>query len=133
MSNDLYRSAFILLWSALPCIAGQQSHRVKITIIRQESSVHTTVTHRDSYIAQVHLKDGKQFIARILDQYPGYDRSLNLQPLSDGAMYSVSLRRAADCDSLNTDAADVGQMKCFEAIHGSWRLPRSVSQDQWWK
>ena len=108
--------------------AALASHRVSVTLLRQESSIHTSLTNRDSYIVRVQPKSGRSFDARIVDQYPSYVPAAALLPASDDINYSVSLRRAPYCDSV----LDGSKMKCFEVVHDTWRVPKPA-EDQWWK
>lgn len=124
--------AIVLLASAHRVIASESSHRVHVTILRCESSIHTSLSNRDAYIARVQSRSGKQFVARIVDRYPGYSDAPLLTPAKDDAPLSVALRRAPYCDSQASEPDGTDQMRCFEVVHGSWRLPKNT-EDQWWK
>ena len=126
--STLGLSLFVAFPLPIAVCSAQASHRVSVTLLRQESSIHTSLTNRDSYIVRIQPKSGKRFDARIVDQYPSYVPDAALLPASDDINYSVSLRRAPYCDSV----LDGSKMKCFEVVHETWRLPKAA-EDQWWK
>lgn len=112
--------------------ASEASHRVTVTVLRHESSIRTSVGNRDAYVVRVQPKGGVSFVARIVDRYPGYSDTALIPAAENDSHLSVALRRAPYCDSgqIETDSTD--QMRCFEVVHGSWRLPKQA-EDQWWK
>jgi hypothetical protein len=111
---------------------GEQAHRVRVAIITQESTVHTSVGNRDAYVVRVQPKSGNSFVARIVDSYPGYSDAVVVTAAKDDARISVALRRAPYCDTERTGTDGADEMRCFEVVHGSWRLPK-VDKDEWWK
>jgi hypothetical protein len=124
----LVSSVLVVIPLPVTAHAVLASHRVNVTLLKQESSVHTSLANRDSYIVRIRPKTGKMFEARIVDEYPGDLPAPALLPARDDINYSVSLRRAPYCDSV-TDGSEI---KCFEADHNSWRSPKTI-EDQWWK
>jgi hypothetical protein len=112
-------------------VASEASHRVKVTILRRESSIHSSISNRDEYVVRIQPKSGKRFVARIVDQYPGYSDAPLIGAGKDGVLLSVSLRRAPYCDSDMNPEYGLESMKCFEVVHDSWRLPKNA--DDWWK
>lgn len=111
---------------------GEKAHRVRVVIIKQESTVHTSVGNRDAYVVRVEPKSGNQFVARIVDRYPGYSDTALIPAVENDSHFSVALRRAPYCDSGQIETDKTDQMRCFEVVHGSWRLPKQA-EDQWWK
>lgn len=135
-SNRVYSCTLLVMAivaSHVTSVASENGHRVHVTIIRCESSIHTSVSNRDAYIVRVQPKSGKQFVARIVDQYPGYSDAPLISHTKDDVLLSISLQRAPYCDSAMNPADSLESMKCFEVVHGSWRLPKSANEDQWWK
>ena len=51
----------------------------------------------------------------------------------DDAEFSVAIRRTPYCDSEASGIDSTDQMRCFQVVHGSWRLPKGAIEDQWWK
>lgn len=120
------------------CIAASvlhadMAHRVKVTILRHESSVRTSLGNRDSYLVKVIPKSGKVFVSRIVDTYPEYSDTPRLDLVKDGEVLSVSLRPAQYCDASATPDGEVQPVRCFQVIHSSWRLPKDATEDHWWK
>ncbi len=107
------------------------AHRVKVTIVRQESSVHTSLENRDAYLVRVIPKSGKAFFARIVDQYPADSDRPQLSLVIDQARISAALRRTPYCDGVDEETG--GLLRCFQVVHGSWRLPKASAEGQWWK
>jgi hypothetical protein len=135
-SNRVYSCTLLctaLLASNVTGVASGNGHRVHVTILRCESSIHTSVSNRDAYIVRVQPKSGKQFVARIVDQYPGYSDAPLISRTKDDVLLSVALRRTPYCDSEMRVTDGPESMKCFEVVHESWRLPKSANEDQWWK
>lgn len=136
MPNCLLRSITVLLSvtlyasMAMTLSASEQVHRVKVTIVLRESSLHSSVVNRDSYLIQVSPKSGKAFTARMIDEYPSYEDKLPYISVSDGAAFSVALRRASYCDDLENAGSSI---RCFAVVHGSWKVPKGQHRDEWWK
>jgi len=129
----LYRGHGIALYFLVSIVLATtshatSSHRVSVSLLKQESSVRTSAVNRDAYIVRIQSKSGRVFVARIVDQYPGYSPRPVFFPTTSDIHYSVSLRRASYCDSV-TDGVE---LQCFEVIHSSWHVPKSA-EDQWWK
>lgn len=114
------------------CSASEVAHRVNVTILRCESSIRTSVGNRDAYVVRVRPKSGREFEARIVDEYPGYSNPSLISLDKDVASASVALRRAPYCDSEPSGQRGAHQIRCFAVVHGSWRIPKS-REDQWWK
>jgi hypothetical protein len=114
------------------CSASEVAHRVNVTILRCESSILTSVGNRDAYVVRVRPKSGGEFEARIVDEYPGYSDPSLISLDKDVASASVTLRRASYCDSEASRQGGTDLIRCFEVVHGSWRIPKS-REDQWWK
>jgi hypothetical protein len=108
-------------------------HRVRVSIVRHESSIHTSVGNRDAYLVRVTPKSGKVFIARMVDEYPAYEETLPLSSLIDGALFSVALRPTPDCDWEAPDENAEGPVRCFSVVHGSWKLGKLQNKDEWWR
>lgn len=107
-----------------------QPHRVNVAIVRRESSVHSSVANRDSYLIQITPKSGKAFTARMVDEYPPYEQTLPFVSIGEGAAFSVALRRASYCDDLEDAGSSI---RCFAVVHGSWKVPKGQLRDEWWK
>jgi hypothetical protein len=118
--------------SALGYAQSSAAHRVKIMLLSHESSIHTSLENRDAYIVRVTARSGREFVARIIDEYPGYAADPPFSSFADGTVFSVALRRMAYCDgSLSEDVQQ--SMRCFALVHGSWKLPKPGADEQWWK
>jgi hypothetical protein len=105
---------------------------VNVTVIKCESSIRTSVGNRDAYVVRVQPKSGKEFVARIIDEYPNSSDVSLISVAKDDAVFSVAIRRTPYCDSEANRTDSVDQMRCFQVVHGSWRQPKSI-EDQWWK
>lgn len=114
------------------CSASEIAHRVNVKILRYESSIRTSVGNRDAYVVRVRPKSGREFDARIVDEYPSYSDPSLISLDKDVASASVILRRAPYCDSVAPGQGGTDQIRCFEVVHGSWRIPKG-REDQWWK
>jgi hypothetical protein len=114
------------------CSSREVAHRVNVTILRCESSIRTSVSNRDAYVVRVRPKSGREFEARIVDEYPGYSEPSPISFDKHIESASVALRRAPYCDSEASGQSRNDQIRCFEVVHGSWRIPKSRG-DQWWK
>jgi hypothetical protein len=132
--NKSRNYAFYFLAVIMPTIVlhGETTHRVKVVLIRQESALHTSLAKRDVYLVSVKPKSGKDFVARVVDQYPEYADTPAVSSGNGEALLSVSLRRAPYCDGAMMGSGEEGTVRCFEVVHGSWRLPKT-KEDQWWK
>lgn len=80
-----------------------ESHRVKATLVSQESSLHTSVSNRDVYILRVIPRSGVAFDATVVDIYPAYAQALPLHGLSRNMTFSVKLIRTPYCDLTTSD------------------------------
>jgi hypothetical protein len=118
--------------SALGYAQSSAAHRVKITLLSHESSIHTSLENRDAYIVRVTARSGREFVARMIDEYPSYAADPPFSSLADGAVFSVALRKMAYCDSGLADGVQQ-PMRCFALVHGSWKLPKADADEQWWK
>lgn len=120
-------------WSELA--ASEISHRVHATVLRRESSLHTSLSNQDVYLIQVVPKSGKAFLAKMIDEYPSYADALPDAVLSEGGKLSVALRRTPYCDQplgpVNTTGTDQS-VRCFAVVHGSWK-GKGLVRDEWWK
>jgi hypothetical protein len=115
--------------------ASESSHRVHATILRRESSLHTSLSNQDVYLIQVIPKSGKVFTARMIDEYPSYANALPDSVLREGGSLSVALRRAPYCDEAPGQATSVdadSSVRCFAVVHGSWKF-KGLVRDEWWK
>jgi len=125
MSFRLFTGLLIFALVSFPGrSASDQPHRVTVAIVRLESSVHSSVANRDSYLIQVTPKSGRVFTARMIDEYPAYEQTLPFASIGDGAAFSVALRRASYCDDLENAGSSI---RCFAVVHGSWKTPRACS------
>jgi hypothetical protein len=135
------RSLYILLMVALygwtNSAAAETPHRVKVSIVRLESSLHTSVGNRDAYLIRVTPKSGRTFAARMVDEYPSYADTLPGSSVGERASFSVALRRTPYCDDaperMGASVAGDQSVPCFAVIHGSWRAPKLQAKDEWWK
>jgi hypothetical protein len=132
-TKELQTAVLLLVVVSVPGCAENVTHRVKVTVVRRESSIHSSVANRDSYLIQVTPKSGKVFMARMIDEYPPYEDTLPLTSVNDGAGFSVALRRAAYCDDGLTTSSLDSSMRCFAVVHGSWKVPKGQLRDEWWK
>jgi hypothetical protein len=129
-------SIFLLSSSFFTCsghTATNRAHRVTVAIVRQESSIHGSLENRDAYLVRVAPKSGKEFVARMIDVYPGYAEGGPFLSLAEGDTVSVALRRLPYCDGGFGDEAKDGTLRCFEVIHGSWKGNKVLARDEWWK
>jgi hypothetical protein len=136
MSRALASLAFALLLGTLGATALTPAHRVNVTVIRHTSSLHSSIGNRDEYVVRVILKTGSTFTAKMIDEYPGYADALPFTSLRDGVPFSTALRRMPSCDGglIRAEDGDSEQsLRCFEVVHGSWRLPKGTLEDQWWR
>jgi hypothetical protein len=142
MSKDIVTSTVttvtLLLVSLFSCprqAASENPHRVHATILRRESSLHTSLSNQDVYLIQVVPKSGKAFTARMIDEYPSYANALPDSALREGGKLSVALQRAPYCDGVpsqaNAEGAD-SSVRCFAVVHGSWKF-KGLVRDEWWK
>ena len=134
IGNKCRRYAFYFVAGVMAAMVaqGEATHRVKVVLIRQESALHTSLAKRDVYLVSVKPKSGKDFVARVVDQYPEYADTPGVSSGNAEALLSVTLRRAPYCDGAAMGSNEEGTVRCFEAVHGSWRLPKT-KEDQWWK
>lgn len=110
---------------------AESSHRVKATLLRQESSLHTSLGNRDAYLLMVKPAKGEEFEALAIDNYPGYVNALRLGHLDKSSPFSIRLIRTPYCDRLSeSDSQNV--IRCFEIDRNGWKAPAS-SVDAWWK
>jgi hypothetical protein len=128
-----YAFYFVASIMATVIAQGESAHRVKVIFLRQESALHTSLENRDVYLVSVRPKKGTDFVARVVDQYPGYADTPHVSSANSEMLLSVTLRRAPYCDGAPTGPNDEGTVRCFEAVHGSWRLPKHGIEEQWWK
>src|ERR1700733_3584671 len=112
-------------------IAEEDLHRVRATMIAHESSLHTSVDNRDIYRVRVTPRRGQAFDAVVVDNFPSYAESLPVYLQREGATFSVQLRRTPYCDRIGNGAGELTH--CFAIEHGSWRAPRGMQMDAWWK
>ena len=111
--------------------APVSTHRVNVTVLRVESSLHTSLTNRNAYLVRVRPKHGEAFVAKAVDEYPGY---MDSSPISLGngeAEMSVALRRAPYCDGGVGGESET--LRCFEVVHKSWRSHGHDAAADWWK
>jgi hypothetical protein len=124
--------SIVCSWSELA--ASEVPHRVHATVLRRESSLHTSVSNQDVYLIQVVPKSGKAFTARMIDEYPSYGNALPDAVLREGGELSLALRRAPYCDQpeeANATGTDPS-VRCFAVVHGSWKY-KDLVRDEWWK
>ena len=119
-------------------LAGYEAtHQVKVSIVRYESAIHTSISNQDIYLIHVTPKSGKAFAAKMIDEYPSYADRFPFDSVSDGTTFSVALRRTPYCDNASENggvaAARDQSLRCFAVIHGSWRIPARHARDEWWK
>jgi hypothetical protein len=128
----------LLLASLFSCpqqAASENPHRVHATILRRESSLHTSLSNQDVYLIQLIPKSGKAFTARMIDEYPSYANALPDSALREGGSLSVALRRAPYCDEVLGQATAVdadSSVRCFAVVDGSWKF-KGLLRDEWWK
>jgi hypothetical protein len=117
--------------------ASEAVHRVRVSIVRHEAAIHTSLGNQDIYLIYVTPKSGKAFAATMVDEYPSYADGLPFQSVSDGTTFSVALRRTTYCDNgpENGDPAASADLpvRCFAVIHDSWRIHTRRARDEWWK
>jgi hypothetical protein len=125
---------FLLLGpNGLSYAENSAAHRVKVTIIHREASIHTSISNRDAYLVRIMPKSGRAFVARIVDQYPAYSDAPGFSPTRDEISISVALRRAPYCDEGGNDDDGERMVQCFEVVHESWRFPKAAIEEQWWR
>lgn len=112
---------------------GETSHRVRVTIVGQQSSLHTSVSNRDVYLLRVTPRKGSAFDAIAVDNYPAYAEALPTPLLNTGAAFSVKLLRTPYCDRVAGGDGQGASVRCFAIDHGSWKMPKSIVPDPWWK
>ena len=120
------------LYGSVPA-SSETLHRVKISIVRHESSIRTSIGNRDAYLIRIAPKSGKVFIARMVDEYPAYEQTLPFASLNDGALFSVALRPIADCHGETADVTAEAPVRSFLVVHGSWRIRKAQTKDEWWR
>jgi hypothetical protein len=121
----------VLLSCRLSYSAPGSSHRVDVTVLSVESSIHTSLTNRNAYLVRVKPKRGKAFVAKVVDEYPGYMDSSPISPENGEAEMSVMLRRTPYCDDGVGPETDA--LRCFEVVHKSWRSHAHDAAADWWK
>lgn len=126
---------FIIFCRCSELAASENPHRVHATVLRRESSLHTSLTNQDVYLIQVTPKSGKTFTARMIDEYPSYGSALPESAVRQGRQLTVALRRAPYCDEAPGEANAAGvdsSVRCFALVHGSWKF-KGLAPDEWWK
>jgi len=132
-TKEILTAVLLLAGVGVPGWAENATHRVMVTVVHRESSIHTSVANRDSYLIQVTPKSGKVFTARMIDEYPAFEETLPDASVSDGADFSVALRRSSYCDDRWSGKDAKSSMRCFAVVHGSWKVPKGQLRDEWWK
>jgi hypothetical protein len=122
----------ILLCLGIGCYASEACHRVHVTVLRRTSSIHTSVSNRDEYLVRVTTKRGNAFVAKIIDEYPGYVDAAPFFSMSDTPPFSATLKRATYCDGGVGEGGGDEPVRCFAIVHGSWHFPVTPGE-QWWK
>lgn len=103
----------MLSWAvSSTAIAQDGSHRVRVTMIAQKSSLHTSVNNRDVYLLRVTPRNGDPFDALVVDNYPSFAGSLPDYLGREGVEFSVALRRVPYCDRNGNNEAHL--TRCFE-------------------
>jgi hypothetical protein len=123
----------VALWGGATAAASEAAHRVKVTIVRLESAIHTSLSNHDVYLVQVTRKSGSTFAARMVDEYPSYAETLPVASLSERAIFSVALRRTPYCDVASREQSADQSMRCFAVVHGSWKIPKRNAAADWWR
>jgi hypothetical protein len=135
--RSLYMLPMVALYGWTNSAAAETPHRVKVSIVRLESSLHTSISNQDVYLVQITPKSGRTFAARMVDEYPSYADTLPVSSVSERASVSVALRRTPYCDDapgrMGASVASDQSVPCFAVIHGSWRAPKLQAKDEWWK
>ena len=129
-------SFIVILWVAVPYnvgVAADTPHRVNAVFVSRESSIHTSLSNRDAYVIRIITKRGSVFTARMVDEYPAYGEGFPASSLTEGESFSVALRRMPYCDGGFNKMEDDESLRCFEAVHGSWKTPKSQPKDEWWQ
>jgi hypothetical protein len=107
------------------------SHRVKASLVSQESSLHTSVSNQDVYLLHVIPHSGVAFNAVAMDSYPSYARALPLGRFDKTVAFSVKLIRTPDCDRAPEQSSP--SIRCFAIDRRSLKLPKDAATDLWWK
>lgn len=130
--SDVTRALAFFVTVFLVSVAIAQdtgSHRVKVMLVNQESSLHTSVSNQDGYRLRITPRRGAAFDAIAVDSYPGYAAALPIQRLNKSSIFSIKLTRTPYCDQ----PSDTSTPPCFAMEHGSWTLPRGASTEEtWW-
>jgi hypothetical protein len=116
--------------------APVESHRVHITIVRQESSIRSSTGNRDAYLVRITPAKGKPFDARMIDRYPSYDEELPSSLIGENVLVSVELQRTPGCDQPVVESAALTNeepVHCFALVHHSWKAPKGQAVEEWWK
>jgi hypothetical protein len=106
------------------------AHRVRATIIRQESSLRTTVSNRDVYLVRITTQSGRTFDAVVVDSYPGYAEALPLSGSNSKGSFSMRLLRTRYCD--RPDDQTGSNIPCFAVERNSVKTHAGTT-DQWWR
>jgi hypothetical protein len=124
-------------------------------VISSESSIRTSLNNRDAYLIRIVPAHGLPFLARMIDDYPSYADALPDGLRLPGSSFSIELQRAAFCDQtpeehqsraghgtviyevnespVQSTAFRQNIVRCFLALHGSWKNAKSVEKGEGWK
>jgi hypothetical protein len=78
-------------------------------------------------------KHGNAFVAKMIDEYPGYLDAAPFVSKNETASFSVALQRTPYCDGGLIEDVEEESMRCFAVVHGSWKIPKTQAKDEWWK
>lgn len=134
--RDVTRAtAFLVAGCMVNMLMAQStgSHRVRATLMNQQSSLHTSLSNRDVYLLRVTPRKGGAFDAIAVDSYPGYAEALPLHGMSGNLTFSVRLIRTPYCDLQASDDGQEEPIRCFSIKRDSFKAPKSAASDLWWK
>lgn len=105
-------------------------HRVKVVLVSEKSSVHSSMSNLDVYLLHVSPRKGSAFDAIAVDSYPGYAAALPMRRLRPSSTSQSSSCAVPYCDQ----PTDTSMLRCITMEHGSWALPKGASPEEtWWE
>lgn len=122
-----------VMTASAACSQAELSHRVRVILLKRESSLHASVGNRDVYLLRVTPRRGASFDAVAIDSYPGYAEALPLRRLTKDVTFSLKLTRTPYCDRPVSGEGQEFSVRCFTIDHGSLRMPKNTTSDLWWK
>jgi hypothetical protein len=138
-----------------PWFPPEEAHKAEVTVLARSTSVRTSNNDQDVYLVEVRPKTGERFLGRVVDSYPSYQGSLPDRLLEADARFTVMLQHDAGCDTKadsmffpgTQTVADIlaretrqdqaklstaAPIRCFEAVHKSWKYIGHRSVEVWW-